>query len=231
MPSIEMEDRLPIVNPGECHVPAVLLVDTSGSMDGQPINELNQGLRDFYDALCNDELAMGRAEVSIISFDSTVQIEMGFRPAEEYVAPTLSAYGLTALNQALIKGLDEIEARKELYKRAGVKYYRPWLFVLTDGLPTDDEFEGEALRRMREAIEGKKVTYMPMGIGNADLDQLKKYYPVNHSQKVTLKANASEFKSAFEWLSASLAVITHSDPKVSSSVTVPPTPPNIVVGI
>jgi len=229
--SIEMEDRLPVVNPGECHVPAVLLVDTSGSMTGEPINELNQGLREFYDALSQDDLAMGRAEVTIISFNSSVNVEMGFRPAEQYEAPILSAGGLTALNQALMMGLDEIAARKKVYKENGIKYYRPWLFVLTDGYPTDTSLEGEAVRRMREAIEGKKITYMPMGIGSADLEQLKKYYPENYPSKITLSANAQEFRSAFQWLSASLTEITHSDPKITSTVKMPPTPPDIVVGI
>ena len=73
---------------------------------------------------------------------------------------------------------------------------------------------------------------MPMGIGsNADLDQLKKYYPDSTSAKVTLSANATDFVSAFQWLSASLAEITHSDPKITQDVTLPGTPSNIVVGI
>ncbi len=227
-----IKDRLPVDNMGECHVAAVLLVDVSGSMDGKPIKELNNGLQEFYNALQQDSLALGRADVSIISFGSTVKIEMGFRPAEMYEAPTLTAYGLTSMNQGIITALDEIEKRKTLYKSQGVKYYRPWLFVLTDGLPTDDHMESEAMQKLRTAIENKKVTYMPMGIGsNADLDQLKKYYPDSTSAKVTLSANATDFVSAFQWLSASLAEITHSDPKITQDVTLPGTPSNIVVGI
>ena len=229
--SIEMEDRLPVTNTGEQHVPAVLLVDTSYSMSGAPIAELNQGLKDFYTALSQDDLAMGRAEVTVISFNSSVNVELGFRPAEEYVAPELSASGCTSMNQAMITALDEIQARKELYKQNGVKWYRPWLFVLTDGAPTDDSYESEAIQKVRSAIEGKKITYMPMGIGpGADTKQLQKYYPENCAQKIVLKANAENFKSAFQWLSASLTEISHSNPNLGQ-VKVPDTPPDIVVGL
>ena len=77
-----IKDRLPVDNMGECHVAAVLLVDTSASMSGKSIEELNRGLQEFYTALQQDPLALGRADVSIISFGSTVKIEMGFRPVK-----------------------------------------------------------------------------------------------------------------------------------------------------
>ena len=97
---IFMSDPLPVVNAGERHIPAVLAVDTSGSMGGAPIQELNQGLKEFGIALAEDSLALGRAEVSLITFNSDVQMVEGFRPASEYVAPTLTAGGFTSLNKA-----------------------------------------------------------------------------------------------------------------------------------
>lgn len=229
---VEIKDRLPVVNQGEHHVPAVLLVDTSGSMSGGPIAELNQGLVQFYEALRQDDLALGRAEVSVISFNSSVQIELGFRPAEQYEAPVLSAGGLTAMNEGILKALDEIEMRKQLYRDQGVGHYRPWLFVLTDGCPTDSNLESQAMSALRSAIDNKKVTYMPMGIGaSADLGHLKKYYPDNWPNKITLSASAKEFKDAFQWLSASLSVISHSNPQTQSTVNLPPTPSTLTIGI
>ena len=197
----DMQDRLPVANMGEQHVPVVLLVDTSASMSGEPIRELNQGLMAFQKALQSDLLLLNRADVSIISFDTEVHVRMGFRPAEQYEAPTLKPGALTSMNQGIIKALDEIEDRKRLYKQQGVKYYRPWLFVLTDGLPTDDSFESEAVQRMRRAIENKRLNYLPMGIGpDADLAQLKKYYPASTPDKITLHATETNFASVFWWL-------------------------------
>ncbi len=232
MPVHFNQDPLPVVNPGERHVPVVLLVDTSGSMSGAPINELNQGLVEFGNALQEDSLALGRAEVCVISFNSSVQTEMSFRPASEYEAPSLSASGLTALNEAIEAGLDAIEARKAEYRANGVSYYRPWMFLLTDGAPTDTSRESAARTRLQAAIEGKKCVFMPMGIGEyADTAKLQSYYPSSTAAKIVLKASASNFKESFVWLSASIAAVSNSDPNVASEVQLPPVPSTITVGI
>lgn len=225
-------DPLPITNYGERHIAAVLLVDTSGSMGGAPINELNQGLKAFGDALQNDSLALGRAEVCVISFNSTVQTEMSFRPAANYEAPVLTAGGLTSLNEAIEAGLDALEARKREYKDNGVSYYRPWLFLLTDGAPTDSSSEASAKSRLQAAIRNKKVVYMPMGIGSgADTAKLQSYYPDEAAARPVLKASATNFKEAFVWLSSSIAEVSHSDPSVASQINTPPTPSCITIGI
>ena len=227
----KQEDLLPVANQGERHIPAVLLVDISGSMAGASIDELNQGLIEFGQALQEDSLALGRAEVSVISFNSEVKTEVGFRPATDYQAPRLAANGLTSLNEAIIEALNAIEERKAQYKEQGVSYYRPWLFVLTDGAPTDTNRESEARNRLQQAIRDKKVVYMPMGIGNADKTKLQSYYPEETKSKIVLQANAVNFREAFIWLSNSIAVVSNSDPTVSDSIELPETPSVITVGI
>ena len=225
-------DPLPIVNQGERHVSAVLLVDTSGSMAGASIDELNRGLVEFGEALADDSLAFGRAEVCVISFNSNVHTEIGFRPASDYQAPILSAGGLTSLNEAIEVALDAIEARKAEYLNQGVSYYRPWLFILTDGAATDIDKEAYVKKRLRQYITDKKVVYMPMGIGiGADTNKLQDYYPEDTKAKIVLKANASNFKEVFVWLSQSLSVISQSDPNISKQVNLPPTPSMVTVGI
>lgn len=232
MPLQFSQDPLPITNFGERHIAAVLLVDTSSSMSGDPIDELNRGLVAFGDALQNDSLAQGRAEVCVISFNSSVQTEMSFRPAADYEAPTLSASGLTSMNEAIEAGLDMLEARKAEYKANGVSYYRPWLFLLTDGAPTDGNLESSAKSRLQSAIKNKKVVYMPMGIGKyADVEKLQSYYPSDASVRPVLQASASNFKEAFVWLSSSISEVSHSDPSNTSEIQTPPTPSCITIGI
>ena len=122
--------------------------------------------------------------------------------------------------------------RKKEYKDQGVSYYRPWLFVLTDGAPTDTGLEASAKSRLQDAIRNKKVTYMPMGIGDgADTRKLQEYYPDEAAAKPVLKADAKNFKEAFVWLSASISLISKSDPNTTSQVNLPPTPSMITVGI
>lgn len=233
MPLQFTEDPLPIINEGERHVAAVVACDASGSTTGAPNEEMNQGLVDLGTALREDSLALGRAELSIISFNSAVRTEMSFRPATQYEAPKLSAKGMTAMNEAIKASLDALEARKEEYKKQGISYYRSWMFLITDGAPTDTELEAETKERLRNAIRNKKVVYMPMGIGNADIEKLREYYPeeLAPEKKIVLKADADHFKEAFCWLSQSLSVVSHSNPGVTDSVQLPPLPSNVGISV
>lgn len=211
-----------IDNVGERHIACVLLVDTSGSMGGASIAELNQGLIEFGNALDKDEHARGIADVCVISFNSAVETVVPFCPASSYTAPTLAARGSTSMNEAIIRGLDAIEDRKQLYRQLGCSYYRPWIFLLTDGVPTDPEMEGEAKSRLKQAFDGKKINFFPMGIGSgADYAHLKSY--TKDGNGGVFKATANEFKEAFVWLSSSMSMIGNSDPSLGS-VSLEPTP-------
>ena len=219
-----------IMNPGAKHIACVLLVDTSGSMTSHnAIDELNEGLRVFGEALMSDTLASTAADVCVINFNTEVTVEVPFSPAADYVAPTLSAGGLTALNEAIITGLDAIEERKAEYRQLGVDYFKPWLFLLTDGSATDTEFDADAHQRLAEALANRKVNFFPMGIGaDADIRALKSY--TANGNGAVLKAEKNNFKEAFVWLSNSLSVLPQSVRGVKTAET-PPTPLCITVDL
>ena len=61
-----------------------------------------------------------------------------FVTIEQFTPPSLEADGLTPMGEAINFSIDLIEARKEIYKSHGIQYYRPWIFMITDGAPTDD---------------------------------------------------------------------------------------------
>ncbi len=96
----------------EPRCPCLLLLDTSGSMTGQPINELNAGLRAFYDELQNDSLAIKRVEVALLSF-GPVRIVSDFNTAECFFDPQLEAVGDTPMGEAIKKGIELIKNRKD----------------------------------------------------------------------------------------------------------------------
>lgn len=197
------------VNVGEPHLPCALVVDTSGSMSGASIQELNQGLQDFITALQDDSQAMGRVEVCVIAFSDNVKVSVPYTPAEEFAAPHFEASGCTAMNEAILTALDMLEDRKNTYKQQGIKYYRPWMFLMTDGEATDTEKKAEALSRLNEYKAKKKINFFPMGIGRAaNFAELKEYA----GGGAVLKANAANFSEAFVWLSASLSVVSASNP-------------------
>ena len=116
----------------EARCPCVLLLDTSASMQGEPILALNQGLRVFKEDLCKDTLAARRVEVAVITFDSEVTVVRDFVTADRFEPPALVANGATRMGGAMEKALDMIAARKAQYKAAGILYYRPWVFMITD---------------------------------------------------------------------------------------------------
>ena len=118
-------------------VPVCLCLDTSYSMCGNPINELNEGIRIFLNAINNDEVAKYSAEIAIVTFDSDARVIQDFATVDKINPPTLTANGLTSMNQGVNLALDILENRKKEYAKAGVDYYQPWLVLMTDGAPTE----------------------------------------------------------------------------------------------
>ena len=122
-------DQLPFAEPeigenAEPRGPCLLLLDTSTSMRGRPMAELNEGLRVFKSELMSDGMATQRVEVAIVTF-GPVRVHTPFQGAEAFAAPTLEANGDTPLGAAIDQGLDLLEARKRAYKAAGIASSAP----------------------------------------------------------------------------------------------------------
>lgn len=131
----KLEEAIEFVENPEERCPCILLLDTSGSMQGPPIQALNEGLRTFKNELIKDPLASRRVEVAIITFDSDVKLVQDFVTADQFEPPTLNAEGLTHMGGAIHKALDANQSRKVQYRASGIAYKRPWVFMITDGEP------------------------------------------------------------------------------------------------
>lgn len=206
---LRMED---LVNNPTPRVPVCLCLDVSGSMDGTPINELNQGVRLFYDAIKNDEVALYSAEVSIVTFGGmTASCIVDFASLElQPNPPHLSASGMTPMGEAVNMALDLLEQRKNEYKDRGVDYYQPWLVLMTDGEPNGDSGNLQtAIERTSKLVNSKKLTVFPIGIGSgADMNILAKFSP----NRSPLKLQGLKFKEFFAWLSKSVSKTSQSTP-------------------
>ena len=102
------EDRPPIVNPNEHHMACLFLVDTSGSMEGEAINELNDGLNRFKTEVCEDKTTRNVLDVAIVEFNSTVQVIQPFTPVEYMEPVNLTARGGTSMGAALRTAIDMV---------------------------------------------------------------------------------------------------------------------------
>ena len=187
----------------------VLALDTSGSMGGPPIDQLNAGLVALKDSLMADVLAQKRVEISIVTFGPVSEIQTCIT-AENFVPPTLSAQGDTPMGAALAKALEIVETRKQTYKAAGVKYFRPWIMLITDGGPTDrDKPEwSDSVAKIRAGLDKKSFAFFPIGVENADMETLASISPA----ATPLKLKGLGFRDLFKWLSSSLRSVSQSRP-------------------
>lgn len=202
----------------EPRVPCVLILDVSQSMAGQPINELNDGLKAYKDELSADGLASKRVEVAVISFGNEVRTVCDFATADQFLPPTLEPSGMTPMGKAVNLAIDMVEARKRTYKTNGIAYYRPWLFLVTDGAPNDDGWEAAAQR----AIAGEKAksyALFAVGVEGANMDVLHKF-----STREPLKLKGLRFRDLFLWLSSSQRSVSRSTPGEDVPLANPATP-------
>jgi len=212
-----LAEQIEIGNPTQPHCATVLLLDTSGSMEGDKIQELNRALVQFKEQTMQDPLARVRMDLAVVTFGGTTQVTQNFCSIEDFEAAPLTAHGGTPLGEAIQKAVDMIEERKQQYKQQGIDYYRPWLFVITDGAPTDME-PGSAtwntvVDRVHRGEAEKRFMFFAVAVEPADTATLAQIAPQNRQP---VKLIEKKFSAMFDWLSKSQAKVSSS--KVGESV-------------
>lgn len=202
------------LNP-ENRVPVILLLDTSGSMSGQPIQELNRGIAAFKEDVLKDTKASLSVEVAIVSFGGSVQLTQNFVTIDKFAPPKLETSGNTPMGEAIEYALDLMEDRKATYKANGIQYYRPWLFLITDGAPTDKW--QLAAQRIRENEANRRLSFFAVGVQGANMEILKQIAPVEFPPALL---NGLDFRSLFVWLSTSMKRVSTS--KIGEAMALPP---------
>ena len=181
----------------------LLLLDTSSSMQGEPIQALNAGLRTFKDALSRDPVASRRVEVAIVSFDNLVTVVQDFVTIDKFEPPQLTAQGQTFMGSAILKALDMVGERKAVYRQNGVSYFRSWVFMITDGEPQGegDEVIDQAIRRIRseDNDETKRLFFYAVGVEGANVERLKAI-----AVRPPYRLAGLQFGELFRWASASM---------------------------
>jgi uncharacterized protein YegL len=204
-----LEDAVEFAENPEPRCPCVLLLDTSGSMKGEPLEAMAAGLEAFRYDLSVDPLAARRVEVAVVTFDSGVRVLQDFTSPDRLETPHLSAQGLTHMGEAIHVALDMVEERKTRYRQFGVAYYRPWVFMVTDGEPQGEmpELVDRAALRIRDAEAAKQVAFFAVGVDNANLQKLQAI-----AVRAPLRLKGLDFTEMFVWLSRSMQSVAHSRP-------------------
>ena len=199
-----------------------LLLDTSGSMQGRRIEELNNGLRSLDRALKADPLAALRVELAVVSFGARARVldvrdgggdeippdaAQAFVTLDAFSPPALLANGETPMGEAVRLGLGLVRDRKAMYRENGIDYFRPWIFLITDGHPTDKDWESAA-DEARDEESRRGVSFYAVGVEGADMRKLARFA----SQRQPLKLKGLAFEELFQWLSKSLAAVSQSRP-------------------
>jgi uncharacterized protein YegL len=205
-----------LVSNPEPRCPCVLLLDTSVSMSGKPLAELNDGVHVFREQILADSLATQRVEVAMVSF-GPVRTLVHFQPFDQFDPPHLTPTGDTPMGEAIVTGLGMLAERKKNYRAAGVSYYRPWVFLITDGAPTDNWAEAARLVHDGDSDARKAFSFFAVGVQGADMSRLAQICSPN---RPPLKLQGLNFRELFLWLSASMKAVSQS--QIGTAVKLPP---------
>lgn len=205
-------------------LPIFVLADTSGSMRGEKINELNLALREMLNTLNAADDIRGKIQLSVIVFGGDVKVLQPLADIEGLILTELSAAGNTPMGQAFEMVREMIEDRNVVSSRA----YTPTIVLISDGLPTDcteemyrrkNYFDWEPLVDLHNGERSSKCQRMALGIGeDADIDMLKSFID-NPEIPVIKTKDASGITKFFRWVTMStVARMTSINPNEISVV-------------
>jgi uncharacterized protein YegL len=207
----KLED-IHIENPPEPHCATVLVLDVSGSMaTDDKIGQLSAGLQTFKEEVMKNDQARKRVDLAVVTFGTGVETLHPFSSVEAFEPPLLQAEGTTAMGGAILKAIELLEQRKGEYRAKGVDYYRPWIFLITDGEPTDmepgDALWNQVIGKVHEGEAGRKFMFFAVAVEPANTTLLQQIAP---PKRQPVKLKGKKFAEMFQWLSNSQAQVSAS---------------------
>ena len=195
----------------EPRCPCVLVLDTSGSMSGKPIDQLNAGYQALLNELLEDALASKRVELAVVTF-GPVRLVQDFETPDMIASTDLEVTGDTPMGEAIEFAIDLVHQLKDVYRQVGIAYYRPWIFVITDGAPTDSW--KAAARAVKEGEASNAFSLFAVAVDGADMETLSQI-----AVREPIKLKGLRFAELFRWLSNSLKSVSRS--KTTERVALP----------
>ena len=180
-------------------LPVYLLLDCSGSMAGDPITAVHEGMNMIHRLLMDDPQALETVYISVIKFGDNAK-QYRLVALDRFVPPALEADGKKSMGAALHLLADSIE--QDLIFRSSVQRgdYCPLVFLLTDGEPTDNY--RRAMSRLKQLSGIRKPTIIALGCGNSVntevLNEITGHVFLMHT------VSPEQIKSFFKWISGTI---------------------------
>ncbi len=206
-------------------LPVYLVLDTSGSMSGEPIQAVKNGVQMLVSSLRQDPQALETAYLSVITFDSSAHELVPLTDLPSFQAPNIAATGVTAMGEAL--SLVAECAKRDVVKASATQKadWRPMVFLMSDGVPTDDFEKG--LARFKQEKWGAVVA---CAVNDADVSILQRIAPESVVQLDT--SDSASMSAFFKWVTASIGLSSksvQSGKELEGLNQLPPPPPEIQV--
>lgn len=200
-------------------LPVYLLIDTSGSMTGEPIESVKVGLEAMLSSLRGDPFALESANISIITYDREVKVILPLTPLEDIQLPEITCpeSGPTNMGAALKTLCKQIDSEVHLSTPTQKGDWMPLLFLMTDGKPSDIMEYNEAIPEVKKR---KFATIVACAAGSkAKTEPLQRLT----DQVYTLDTmDKSSFGQFFKWVSSSIGMGNRSIGATSDLILPPP---------
>ncbi len=201
-------DNIPtIVSANEPHMACLLLVDTSGSMYGERIGSVNEGINRFKEDVCKDEKTRSILDIAIVAFNSQVEVIQNWCPISYMEPVQLNADGGTDMEGGLRVAIDMVRERSRFYyTETGTTPYKPWIVMITDGYPNGsiDSIADE----IADLDANGKLHLWTLAVEGADTRILNKLC----GGKRALILHGYDFTGFFDWLNKSMRSVSVSAP-------------------
>lgn len=204
-------------------LPVYIILDTSGSMRGEPIHSVNVGMQAMLSALRQDPFALESVHLCIITFDNEARVFLPLTHLEQVSfsdleVPSSGATFMGAALELLVECVDN-EVKKSTVNNKGD--WRPLLFIMTDGSPSDVHAYGNAVKAIKQRNFASILACAAGPKANHD------YLLQLTQQVVTMETmDASAFLKLFKWVSSSVSVNSMSMGSTNQSA-LPPPPPEV----